>query len=235
MNLLGDNAFSLPETRRLLALEWALAQRQARSAIAGPALSIGPREDAAAPQLNDRPHLSHLYVRGQALCGDFECAASALPWTTDSASLLIVRHALELLPADSGLERELTRVLAPGGTLVLFGLNPLSTWRLWWLRQSRSGVCVPRFHGVAHVRRRLEGLGLATGAHEFLGGNWPLAGDGGITPLHAKRGARWHGAWMLVARKSGVSARPIPLRSRGKQRAALGAGFAQPANRRASA
>ncbi|HLM52538.1 MAG TPA: hypothetical protein VK325_02845, partial [Pseudoxanthomonas sp.] len=68
---------------------------------------------------------------------------------------------------------ECVRVLEPGGRVWLFGLNPLSPYRLRW---SRSGLA-PRAAG--DWRQRLGGFGLRPcgGELSYLGPVWSDAGS----------------------------------------------------------
>lgn len=78
--------------------------------------------------------------------GDVRCVLP-LPLPTESVRAIVVQHVV----ADSVVEffDECARVLMPGGCLYLFALNPLSPYRLRWLRQGPVAI------------------GSSTGAHYF--------------------------------------------------------------------
>ncbi|HNR91067.1 MAG TPA: hypothetical protein PKO41_01455 [Dokdonella sp.] len=195
--------------RRLLDEEWGRVEHEAGGLASGPALSITATAAAAQARLHGRPGSVCLHVEGAALAGDVRCETDVLPWAAASFDLIVVRHATDLL-ADRGLECELARLLAPGGTLLLFGLNPLSPWRLWWSR--RAGACEPRLRCLAptRMRERLAGFGLDVTRPCWLGGAWPSAPASHV--MQADDGARWHGVWMLRADKRAAAVRPLPLR-----------------------
>ncbi len=232
MQPVSENVFALNEMQGLLDHEWELVRAQAARSIAGSVLVVDPAGVAKAPPLDGRATLTHVHASPRGLVGDLRGAPDRVPMPDDSVALVIVRHALEGLPHDSGLERELARVLEPGGTLLLFGLNALSPWRLLWLRPSRRGLRAPNLRSVAHARRTLERLGLEATTPHYLGGTWPrrqlppARKDGTI-------GSRWQGAWMLAARKQGgtlLRMTPWPPR-----RVAIRPAIAQPSTWRACA
>ena len=200
--------FSLPPMRRLLDEEWAVAVREATSLPAGNALSIAATALAARALVPGRSGTVHLHVDAGGLAGDVACEANALPWAAASFDLVIVRHATDLL-AGVGLEAELARVLAPGGTLLLAGLNPLSPWRLWWSRPIRAHERLVSL-AAPGMRSRLGALGLAVTRDGYLGGSWPRSES--AIDIGWRKGARWHGAWMLRADKQAIAVRPRPLR-----------------------
>ena len=57
---------------------------------------------------------------------DNEC----LPLAKDSIDVVVVHHALDFTHDSHTLLREATRVLRPGGQLLIIGFNPLSLWGL---------------------------------------------------------------------------------------------------------
>jgi SAM-dependent methyltransferase len=54
----------------------------------------------------------------------------ALPLATDSVDAVLLHHALDFTPDSHRLLREATRVLIPGGRLLIVGFNPASLWGL---------------------------------------------------------------------------------------------------------
>lgn len=54
----------------------------------------------------------------------------ALPLVSDSVDAVLVHHALDFTLDSYKLLREATRVLMPGGKLLIIGFNPISTWRV---------------------------------------------------------------------------------------------------------
>jgi SAM-dependent methyltransferase len=53
-----------------------------------------------------------------------------LPLATDSMDAVLLHHTLDFTPDSHRLLREATRVLRPGGRLIILGFNPLSLWGL---------------------------------------------------------------------------------------------------------
>lgn len=230
----SDSVFSLAEMRRLLAEEWAIARARSVQVAAGPALSFAPEASQARVSLAGHPALARLHLAGNTFDGDVRCSLAELPWETDSVQLIVVRHITDCLAPDSGFESEIARILAPGGSLFMFGLNPLSTWRFWWARHTRRGLRAPRCSSAAHMRRVLERLDLETSHREFLGGAWPADAAPKQAQAAAGHGAVWHGAWLLIAQKQRALMRPIGTDDR-QRRIALRPSLAQATSRRASA
>ncbi len=56
--------------------------------------------------------------------------AEALPLTSGSVDAVLVHHALDFTPDSHRLLREATRVIMPGGRLLIIGFNPVSSWGL---------------------------------------------------------------------------------------------------------
>lgn len=63
-----------------------------------------------------------------------------LPLPTESMDGVLIHHALDFTGDCHRLLREATRVLRPGGRLLILGFNPLSLWGLWRLFRRRSQV-----------------------------------------------------------------------------------------------
>jgi len=54
-----------------------------------------------------------------------------LPFESDSVDVVILHHVLEFSQHPHQLLREATRILAPHGTLIVVGFNPISLWGVW--------------------------------------------------------------------------------------------------------
>ena len=60
------------------------------------------------------------------------CAASmAIPLENNSIDLIVMHHSLDYVRSPHGVLREMSRVLIPGGSMVIIGFNPLSLWGGW--------------------------------------------------------------------------------------------------------
>jgi SAM-dependent methyltransferase len=152
------------------------------------------------------PYLGHwvtLRLEGGRLHGDV-CASAEepLPFVDDAFDLILLRHALELapLPVD-----EIVRMLAPGGTLVLTGINPLSGWTPWWLWRTRGSSTHARspLQLSAHLRRAEVRVQRVQRVGQVL----PLVSS------QPGRAQGWlGGGYVLVARKQGPASAPTRLR-----------------------
>ena len=63
-----------------------------------------------------------------------------LPLATDSIDLVVIRHGLDISHNPHQLLREVARIIAPGGRVIIAGFNPLSSWGLWRLLRFKVGV-----------------------------------------------------------------------------------------------
>jgi SAM-dependent methyltransferase len=178
-----ESLFALPETAALLAEEAAVALQLAQREATGRALLLGPSAAALCEPdwvLPQRPAV-RLHVDGEELSGDVRCTPHALPWEDAAFRLVIVCHAGDVLGATAPLVTELARVLAPGGVLLWFALNPRSAWLPWchWQalrrRAWRNPAFPGRFTGARTAARQLRGSRLPTRAIEYLGACWPSA------------------------------------------------------------
>lgn len=75
-----------------------------------------------------------------------------LPLASDSIDVIVIHHALDFTEDSHRLLREATRVLRPGGQMLIIGFNPYSHWGLWKLFKRRSNV---PWRGRFISRRRL--------------------------------------------------------------------------------
>jgi SAM-dependent methyltransferase len=130
-------------------------------------------------------------------------AAEPLPFLDQTFDLILLRHALE--PAELSLD-EIVRVLAPGGMLVLTGVNPLSGWTPWWLWQTRGSHA----HATSPIQlaARLRRADLQVERVQRVGRPLPLASNGNGDASSGMLG----GGYVLVARKKGPMIIPTRLR-----------------------
>ncbi|QAU23702.1 methyltransferase domain-containing protein [Dyella sp. M7H15-1] len=135
--------------------------------------------------------------------GDIHASATEpLPFLDQVFDLVLVRHALE--PASLSLE-EISRVLAPGGMLVLTGMNPLSGWIPWWLWQTRGSAS----HAMSPIQiaARLRRADLQVERVQRVGRALPLASKGS-----SEASRLLGGGYVLIARKNGPMSTPTRLR-----------------------
>jgi len=71
------------------------------------------------------------FFNTQAKSGAIQVALDELPLIADSVDAIVIVHVLEFLPKPKIVLREAARALAPGGQLIIVGLNP---WSLWGLK-----------------------------------------------------------------------------------------------------
>lgn len=191
-------------------------------------MSLAPAPSGMDAGFRSHPEMFRLHLVAGCVHGDLRCHPGSLPVDSDSIQLLVARHALDLLDRESGIDDELVRVLAPGGTLFLFGMNKLSPWRLWTAFNAHEAVSRPRHQSLIRVQQKLARAGLQPVRRVFLGGVWPATGH--VEGLG--RSNRLEGAWGLVLAKRRSAVRAIPLRRHDKAMA-LGHGLAQVPSRRA--
>jgi SAM-dependent methyltransferase len=165
-------------------------------------LSAAPHDHPPNP-----PYLGHwvtLKLNQGQLLGDIRgSAAGPLPFVDRAFDLVLLRHALE--PAELSLD-EVVRVLAPGGLLVLTGVNPLSGWTPWWLWQTRGSSS----HATSPIQLavRLRRADLQVERIQRVGRALPWALNGGSGDASGVLG----GGYVLVARKQGPMSIPTRLR-----------------------
>ena len=128
-----------------------------------PLAPAGPSDQTALP-----PRSLLLHPWGERYAGSLQCGLP-LPLPSESIGNLILQHALD--DDREGLLEEGARVLAPGGRLWLFVLNPWSPYRARW---RSSGL---QARDVQDWRRRLRQLGLQPCGAEvsYLGPLWRMA------------------------------------------------------------
>jgi SAM-dependent methyltransferase len=202
MSAPADNLFELPGMRKLLDEEARLAAEQALRQPAGRALLVLARAD---PRGVDMHHLSSvlLHARDGALAGAVRCDADALPFEDGAFRLVVAQHCADALVSLDGLAAEFARVLAPGGALLWFGLNPWNALGLSRRLPVRGGPARGTPLRAGRVRQLLLRHGLGPFRVRGLGAPWPQAAGGGSRWLDPLRGA-----YLIQAGKQTV----MPLR-----------------------
>ncbi len=149
---------------------------------------------------------TRLWVSRDSYRGDLLAATDTqLPFVDDAFQLVLIRHAQEVTQGASLLFAEAVRALAPGGTLVVTGVHPLSGWAPWLHWRGRHSP------PVMHLPLRLRGILRQSGLQIVRG--WRV---GGVLPhetvLSAINIKACGGGYVLIARKQRQSV--VPLRSR---------------------
>ncbi len=229
MQLLPASIFEMTEIRNLLSLEWEDARKRSRAVADGAALSIAP------PSVGDRrergfsahAQLIRIHQMDDKIAGDLECAADSLPFEDDCMQVIVVRHLYDHASATTQTGEELMRILAPGGLMILYDFNPLSSWRIWWLHQSLQGMSAPNWSANDKVRRTIASGGQVSIRRDYLGGSWPLP----QSASQRETGRRWHGVCCVEIRKEREASRLLPLAAR-RRRVVLNPEMAQFPSRR---
>jgi SAM-dependent methyltransferase len=175
------------------------------------ALLVDALPDGASPALPTLGHWTHL----RAVDDDYVGAVHAsmrepLPFVDDAFELVLLRHAVEIVPNVADLLMEVARVLVPGGLLVVTGLHPISGWAPWfrWNARGRGrALQTPMF-----LRHALGQAGVDIERTQRVGQSWP--GSARKADEHA---SLLGGGYLLIARKrrravSSLRAKIVPIR-----------------------
>ena len=139
--------FETEPGKRLLGRETALIRRQVRRFHGECLLWMGPAPQAVAAtarcMVKNRFYLSRdsSAVRDSELPSTI-AVSEALPIPTNSMDGVVVHHALEFAEDPRAAIREITRVIRPGGRLLICSFNPLS---LWMARRPRGMTLVTAY------------------------------------------------------------------------------------------
>jgi SAM-dependent methyltransferase len=141
----------------------------------------------------------------------------ALPIASGCAGALVITHLLDECSRASPVLAEAERVLAPGGQLVIVGMNP---WSLCGLREwaaARGGQprLAAHLHGPGALRGELRALGLRAEALRTVFHGPPIGRGTPRADLLERVGVRLlprvGGVYVLAARKERVGVRPLRL------------------------
>jgi SAM-dependent methyltransferase len=156
---------------------------------------------------------------------------SQLPIASDSIDVVLLAHTLEFESDPYALLREVDRVLAGEGKLIVVGFSPMSLWGLR-ARASRRGF-PPGLRRVLPERQlrdwmRLLGYDLLESRHYLYGLPW---GEPASVEHQLRRG--WFslgpaGAYLLKARKRLHSLTPLRPRLREPRRSRVLGGLTEP-------
>ncbi|MEP6898919.1 MAG: methyltransferase domain-containing protein [Rhodanobacter sp.] len=185
------------------------------------ALLVGASPDDAPPALPMLGHWARLNVNNGDFGGDLRASANeSLPFVDDAFELVLLRHALEVVPDASILMFEAARVLAPGGVMVVTGIHPISGWAPWFHWNSRAGQRTLQM--PFQLCYGLQQAGMEIERVQRTGPFWP----GGSTK--GQPASALGGGFVLIARKQRRSVLPVrnhPVSMRVPANSALSAGI----------
>jgi SAM-dependent methyltransferase len=150
---------------------------------------------------------------GVVVCG----VPEALPFDTKSVDVALLPHTLDFCDDPHQVLREVNRVLAPEGHVVVLGFNPLSLWgvRRLFARAPRALPWSGHFIRLARLKDWLRLLDFELTQGQMLFYRPPLLREGMMDRLFFldKMGDRWWpmmaGVYLLVARKRVIGMTPI--------------------------
>lgn len=203
-----------PLMERLAVAERGVVSAGLRSCAGSHALQLGAFEADPPPSLPLLPHWVCLHLDRDGCRGDLSLdAAAPLPFADESLDLVWLKHALDRSSHPAQLLATVIRLLAPGGTLVVSGLHPVSGWAAW----SRYGLGEGgRLQAPWLLRLALRLSGMPVSDHWRQGSCWPRArGD-------QQRRNRLGGVYVLVARKERAQILPFVTRLAASRRAESG-------------
>lgn len=232
-----DTVLSSPALAGLLRDELACASTCVARLPAGQLLLLQPY--AATEASGSEPALEELrlwrrirvHVDSDTVGGDVRAAVGALPWPDEAFQCIVCQHATEIVAEPDALIAELARVLAPGGLLLGFGINPLSLCALWCRWNAHTGTNKPHWSRPGRARAALVRHALQPSAPRYIGSLRPtqrVAGNHGRHPV-----AHLRGAYLITARKRVATL--TPRRGVAARRAPIGTQLAGSASQRACA
>ena len=153
----------------------------------------------------------------------------SLPLSSDSIDSIVLYHALDFTNHSHELLREVTRVLRPGGQMLIIGFNPVSFWGLWrLLKRKKSLPWEGRFLSMNRLNDWLKLLNLQTTAEgtslHFLpfGISRILSHADRFEKLGQKLKSPFGGSYYIQCVKQVVPITPIVSLSRRRQIRAAG-------------
>lgn len=158
-------------------------------------------------------HWVRLHAAGPEWHGGLRARTDApLPFANESFSVVILSQVHQHDTACGRLLREVERVTAPDGLVILSGVHPMSPWSpwLWWQLHGMPGAL--RLHSPFQLGQALVRCSLSVREVRRFGPLWPH--DASVPSVGGILG----GGYLVVAHKKRHAV--TPLRALGKTRAA---------------
>lgn len=168
VNRLSGEWFASPLGQAVLESEKALVEPVLSRTFGYHILQVGCSEDHS---LIEASPIGHKIIFSPSYSKDGKHAVAdneVLPLETDSIDVALIHHALDFTQDCHRLLREVSRVLRPGGKLLIVGFNPFSSWGLWRLiKRKKSIPWQGRFIAWRRVSDWLKLLELSQDGVEF--------------------------------------------------------------------
>jgi SAM-dependent methyltransferase len=184
-------------------------------------LQVGTWGPARALLAHSRTRHQRVAARDADVGVNLVCQFGQLPVASNSVDAVLLPHTLEVVLDPHAVLREVDRVLAAEGQVLVLGFNPRSPWG-WRAAASRAGFPPGTQHLLPESRLRdwLGLLGYEISAAQRYLYCWPMGAQGTATIPSLRRG--WYypwpaGAYLLRARKRVFGVTPMRARRRGRQ------------------
>ncbi len=132
--------FESPQGKAVLCAEMAAIQPVLEKLFGYHILQVGFSEEHSL--IDDSPIGHKILFASSYKVGSQKAVASneELPLANDSIDVVVVHHALDFTADSHRLLREVTRVLRPGGHMLILGFNPYSFWGFWKLFKRKKNI-----------------------------------------------------------------------------------------------
>jgi len=160
------------------------------------------------------------------------CVPEQLPFEARSIDLLVLPHVLEFSDYPHQILREVERVLAPEGRLLVVGFNPVSAWGLVRLFRANRMPWNGNFTSLTRLKDWLKLLNFELTAGRMIYHKPPIQSKRARAWLGflEKAGDRWWplgaGVYAVVARKREIGV--TPLQPKWKKQSRLNPGLGTP-------
>jgi SAM-dependent methyltransferase len=198
------------EGRKLLDVEQRELADLLRGLVGCRALQIGPSVETNLLKECRLPYqwqLSSTEMQGASLLGRPSC----LPLANHCVDLVLLHHSLDFDDEPYRILSESTRILNPGGTLLVVGFNPVSLLGIQRILHRRG---VPPWSGRFLRAGRVSDWAGVCGCESlgYVSGYYSHRERGVLTWLGHRFWRRLGGFYILMARKQAVPVQPVTVR-----------------------